>query len=235
MTSLGDLNREWFDSIAATTYNADWIRDLVNQISTFLLDNIQWVSPAGSTGLKVLDYACGGGIVSATLAPFASLLRGIDVSGGMINLYNDNARKQGLSPERMRGVRGDLLADTCAEGDEDLDGPEFTGFDVAVMSMALHHVDDPAKMVKRLADRLAPGGSLVIVDWVSHDRTPVKHHSHPAAHTMTRHGFPEEEMREMFAEAGLVDYGYLLHPEKSTVPGAGQNQLFFARGRTPQA
>ncbi|POR35305.1 Putative methyltransferase, partial [Tolypocladium paradoxum] len=226
--SIGELNREWFDSMAGSAYKADWVRDLLQQISSFLRDNVEWIGQPNGAGLKVLDYACGGGIVSMALAPFASVLRGIDISGGMVEQYNDTARRLGLSPEQMHGVRGDLLNDA-----EAVDGPELTGFHVAVMSMALHHVADPAGMVKKLADRLATGGSLVIVDWVEHGRTPPGMPVHPASHTITRHGFREDEMRTMFAEAGLSDYGYLLHPQRSRMPSGGEQQLFFARGRVP--
>jgi len=145
----------------------------------------------------------------------------------MVGVYNDAARRLGLTSEQMRAVRADLLA----EDTEAVDGPEFTGFHVVVMSMALHHVADPAKMIERLAGRLAPGGSLVIVDWVEHGSTPPGQPVHPAAHTVTRHGFKEEEIRSMFADAGLSDYDYLQHPQKSKVPSGGEQQLFFARGK----
>ncbi|KAK3307219.1 S-adenosyl-L-methionine-dependent methyltransferase [Chaetomium strumarium] len=227
--AIGEINREWFDSVAGSAYQIHWVRDLVHQITTFLRENVQWIvgQPTGS-GLRVLDYACGPGIVSMALAPFASALRGIDISGGMVEKYNETARHLGLSPEQMRGVRGDLLGD----GDGEVavpDGPEFTGFHIAVMSMALHHVADPAVMIKRLAERLAPGGSLVIVDWVTPEG-PVP--DHPAAHTVTRHGFSEKEMAEMFADAGLSDYSFRLHPQRSRVPWGETQQVFFARGRT---
>ncbi|GJN72616.1 methyltransferase domain-containing protein [Purpureocillium lilacinum] len=228
--SIGELNREWFDSMAGSAYKADWVRDLLQQISTFLRDNVEWVANPQEGGLKILDYACGGGIVSMTMAPYASTLRGIDISGGMVEQYNDTARRLGLPTEKMHGTRGDLLNDADA-----INGPEFRDFNATLMSMALHHVADPAKMIKNLAERLAPGGSLVIIDWVSHGRTPPGQTPHPASHTVTRHGFSEEEMKAMFADAGLSDFGYLLHPQRSRMPMGGEQQLFFARARAPVA
>ncbi|KAK4239024.1 methyltransferase domain-containing protein [Achaetomium macrosporum] len=223
--AIGELNREWFDSVAESAYKIEWVRDLVHQISTFLRENVEWIGQPIGSDLRVLDYACGAGIVSMALAPFASVLRGIDISGGMVEQYNDTARHLGLSPEQMRGVRGNLLED----GEFAAGGPEFTGFHIAVMSMALHHVADPAGMIKKLAERLAPGGSLVIVDWVTPKSPPP---DHPAAHTVTRHGFSEKEVREMFADAGLSDYSFRLHPRRSKVPGGETQQVFYARGRT---
>ncbi|UNI23712.1 hypothetical protein JDV02_009514 [Purpureocillium takamizusanense] len=228
--SVGELNREWFDSMAVSAYKADWVRDLMQQISSFLRDHVDWIAKPREGGLKILDYACGGGIVSMSLAPYASTLRGIDISGGMVEQYNDTARHLGLSADKMHGVRGDLLNDTVA-----MSGSELSGFDAVLMSMALHHVADPAKMIKKLAERLALGGSLVIIDWISHARTPAGQTPHPASHTITRHGFSEEEMQAMFTDAGLSDFGYLLHPQRSKMPMGGEQQLFFARARAPLA
>lgn len=47
-----------------------------------------------------------------------------------------------------------------------LNDPEWFGFDIAVMSMALHHVSDPVEMLRRLGQRLKNGRTLVIVDWL---------------------------------------------------------------------
>jgi SAM-dependent methyltransferase len=162
------------------------------------------------------------------LAPFASVLRGVDISGGMVEQYNETARQLGLSPEQMRGVQGNLLE---LEKDGPLaaaDDPEFTGFHVAVVSMALHHVADPPALIKKLVERLAPGGSLVIVDWVTPEGPSP---DHPAAHTVTRHGFNEKEMEEMFADAGLSDCSFKLHPQRSRMPWGEAQQVFYARGK----
>ncbi|KAK4232792.1 methyltransferase domain-containing protein [Achaetomium macrosporum] len=233
--AIAELNREWFDSLAGSLYKLDWVRDLVQQISIFLRENVEWIGQPTGSGLRVLDYACGAGIVSMALAPFASVLRGIDVSDGMVEQYNATARHLGLSPEQMRGIRGSLLE----EGDVAADDPEFTGFHIAVTSMALHHIADPATMIKKLAERLAPGGSLVIVDFVTPESPPPDqphhhHHHHPAAHTITRHGFSEKEMSDMFADAGLSDFSFRLHPETSKVPWGETwvtQRVFFARGK----
>ena len=148
----------------------------------------------------------------------------------MVAQYNAAAQSHGLSPDRMRAVQGDLLA-----GSGPLDDPDLSDFDVAVISMALHHVEDPEMMVKKLAERLRPGGSLVVVDRLVPAGTgPPLPASFPAAHTVTRQGFGEEEILGMFAAAGLSDHGFLLYPRLSKVPPelGGDQQLFFARGKT---
>ncbi|KAF2128300.1 S-adenosyl-L-methionine-dependent methyltransferase [Dothidotthia symphoricarpi CBS 119687] len=226
--TIGELNSEFFDSIAKSTYSADWVRNLVQQISSFLREHVEWIAPPKEGGWRVLDYACGSGIASMALTAHASVLRGIDISGGMVDQYNATALSLNLKPEQMHGVRGNIL-----ENDETLNGSEFQRFDVAIMSMALHHVEDPAAMVKKLTERLVPGGSLVIIDWLPHGEKAGEQGMRSHSHLISHYGFSEAEMQDMYAQAGLGDFGFLLHPEQSEILGGGMNQLFFARGKLP--
>jgi SAM-dependent methyltransferase len=41
----------------------------------------------------------------------------------------------------------------------------FTDADVVVASTSLHHVTDPVEVIERVASTLAPGGTLVVVEW----------------------------------------------------------------------
>jgi len=41
--------------------------------------------------------------------------------------------------------------------------------DAVVASVSLHHVDDPAVVLDHVAELLAPGGVLVVVEWISED------------------------------------------------------------------
>ena len=116
----------------------------------------------------------------------------------MVDKFNAEAREAGMSEAQMRAVRGDLLA----PADGSLGDPAFYDFDLAVMSMALHHVDDPKAMVARLVERVKPGGTVVIIDWIpsddfppmdsshdhdshdSHDRPQPNHHNHNHGHSI---------------------------------------------------
>jgi SAM-dependent methyltransferase len=175
-------------------------------------------------------------------------IRGIDVSDGMVEKYNEAARKQGLSEQQMLAVRGDLLGPE-AEIPKALKEADFYDFDVIVMSMALHHVEDPKLMTAKLVERLKDGGSLLIIDWDRSSKAP-EAHSHDnekngpdevgyqqdlqgAQQTMKRSGFDEEEMKKIFECAGCNESEYVLHPELSKLPArfGGAKQLFFARGK----
>ena len=89
-----------------------------------------------------------------TLEPFVDEIVGIDVSDEMVKHYQKRATGS------MRATRGDVMV-----AEASISGPEFFNFDVIVMSMALHHVDNPELCIQQLVKRLVPGGTLVIIDW----------------------------------------------------------------------
>lgn len=152
----------------------------------------------------------------------------------MVSQYNILAEKAGNSREHMHAIHGDLL-DAEATPSPELTSPEFRDFDLAVMSLALHHVEDADEMIRKLAERLADGGVLVIVDWMDGSESgcqipPLT--DVPVKHTVSRMGFKEEDLKQSFEKAGLGDWGWKRFASQSTVPEAfgGKQQGFLARG-----
>lgn len=64
----------------------------------------------------------------------------------------------------MYGIQSDL-----DNPSSDLADPDWFNFDVGIISMALHHVSEPVKMLSQLRERLAPGGALTVVEWYDED------------------------------------------------------------------
>ena len=84
------------------------------------------------TPVKMLDYACGSGIASRVrnhvprpararqsetlimiiqaLFPYVSEIRGIDVSDGMVEQYNNSVRSFGVPESQIFAIQGDLAA-----------------------------------------------------------------------------------------------------------------------------
>ena len=173
----------------------------------------------------------------------------------MVETYNATARERGLTENQMHAVHGDLMAQNV---DASLLGEKWSDFDLVVISMALHHLEDPFEGVKRLVNRLKEGGTLLVIDWAQnpkakdgnaeqqggHDHHQHSHQhqhnhgdgkgSHPAAHTMLHDHFSKEQMEKAFNDAGCDHFDLVLHPEQSVVAMGGKEtkmQLFFARGR----
>lgn len=183
------------------------------------------------------------------MLPYVTEIRGIDVSDSMVDKFNAGARDAGISEIQMHAVRGDLLAP--AQGS--LESQDFYGFDLAIMSMALHHIDNPETMIAKLVERLKPGGTVLIIDWVPSktafcrsDGSPSHEYSHgfrmdssqsdlgqhPSSHTVSFDGFSEKHMNDIFAKAKCSEFDYVLATSPSEVPPdpSGQKQMFFAKG-----
>lgn len=240
-STLGDRNQAFFDSLALSANRPPWMNDLVSQIQTEIVARLDWIGipHQASDSIRLLDYACGSGDLSRTLFPYVNEAKGIDISSAMVKAYNDQARAADIPEQKMCAVQGDILAPTEeSEAESRLAGSEWQGFDIAVMSMALHHVAPPEDAIVKLIERLKEGGVLAIVDWdlasiVSHEAHPKfgpgdhgshsHHHAHHGGrmaghmhnvapgseHTITRAGFGKEEMEKMFADAGCEDVGFV--------------------------
>jgi SAM-dependent methyltransferase len=166
-----------------------WAQDLAKQLVRNLQDNLDWVGVPESTEtaqkmqLSLLDYACGTGLVTfvrkssrrmsaglqtilranflhQALLPWFSMIRGIDISDGNVQKYNQLAHDQGVSPDVIRAIQGDIRSP-----DSEMSAEDFSGFNAIVISMALHHIDDPKSLLSHLYGRLRPGGHLLVVDW----------------------------------------------------------------------
>lgn len=151
------------------------MRKVSGQVADCLQSNIDWIEilrspppPSSSSPVKLLDYACGFGVVSTALFSHADVIRGIDVSEYMVDAYNRLAGQLGVSPQRMSAVQGNVLDDEHDIGSSAaMDGPDFSEADAVVMTMALHHIQGPVALLSRLVQRLRPGGVLVVVDWLA--------------------------------------------------------------------
>lgn len=138
-----------------------------------------------------------------TFAPYATELRGMDLSANMLERYNDWARNAGLYPAKMSAEVGNLVDEA---------GPtasamkaEYFDFDLVAVGVAFHHFADPGLAAKRLVERLKPGsGVLLVLDFLRSQPwlTPT---DHPANPTVSHHGFSEDTMRDMFVAAGCQD------------------------------
>ncbi|KAI0975763.1 S-adenosyl-L-methionine-dependent methyltransferase [Xylaria arbuscula] len=167
--------------------------------------------------VRLLDYACGTGMMSRALAPYTTQCIGMDISEKMVAAYNATAENQGLSPDEMHAILGDLASATV---DEALSSPELFNFDIAVVGGGFHHFGDPELAARRLVERLKPGGVLLIWDFLPHG-PPHRHHhhdddgghadkkgedgkesGHDVYHSVMHHGFSEARMQEIFTAAG---------------------------------
>lgn len=162
-------------------------------------------------GVRVADLGCGTGDVLATIAPWAGRVIGVDREPAMLAAA---ARRLGevVSADRVELREGTLDAPPLAPGE----------VDVALLMLVLHHVEAPEVAVAAAARGLAPGGRLVIVDMVAHDR---EEYRRTMGH---RHlGFAPETVSAWLDAAGLPAAHVVGLP---AVPDATGPGLFVAVG-----
>jgi ubiquinone/menaquinone biosynthesis C-methylase UbiE len=136
---------------AASYYEDSWQAQL-EPAQTKLLEMAQ-LRP----GERVLDVACGTGLVSFRAAGQVGergLVLGTDISEGMIELA------RGRSPANVRFERMD--AEALELEDE--------SFDVALCALGLMYVPDPRKALLELGRVLTPGGRAVAAVWGQRSR-----------------------------------------------------------------
>lgn len=170
--------------------------------------------------------------------PHVAEIRGIDLSGKMVEEFNSRASEAGLPAARIHAVQGSLLDDPP---NEDISKPEFFGFDVAAVGLAFHHIDPNAQVTlcKRLAERLKPGGLLLFLDFYQQGKTPtdgLDEWAEDSRKSVTVTGFTEEGMTKVYEEAGLVDFGMREFKDQVFLDLPGKplyRTCFLSKGRKP--
>jgi len=106
--------------------------------------------------LTVGDLGCGTGQLTATVAPYVHRVIAVDASAEML----DAARKRLAAAANVDVRQGDLEALPIQPRE----------LDAAMLSLVLHYSPDPARALAEVARVLQPGGRVLIVDMLPHDR-----------------------------------------------------------------
>lgn len=115
--------------------------------------------------VRLLDYACGTGLMTRTFGPYVTKTLGVDISPNMVKTYKSRAASAGLSGEVVDAVTGDLFNKSDPKPSE-LAGDEWWDFDLATVGFGFHHFEDVVYAAAQLKERLRPGGVLVINDFL---------------------------------------------------------------------
>jgi ArsR family transcriptional regulator len=130
------------------------------------------------------DLGCGTGETSATLAPFVRRVIAVDASAAMLQA----ARKRLQAFDNVELRRGEL---------EGLPIDDAM-LDAATMMLVLHYVSEPARALAEVWRVLKPGGRLILVDMLPHDRDSYRQQM---GHVWL--GFGEDQIRGLIEEAGF--------------------------------
>jgi len=122
-----------------------------------LLEQLDSISEELKRSLRVVDLACGGGIITCAIAMGGHRALGLDLSSEEIHLAKLFALEEGLE-----GVfqQTDLMQEESWEAQAEL----ILGGkpDVVVLAYALHHLPDAEAFIERVSRWLPPGARLLI-------------------------------------------------------------------------
>lgn len=161
----------------------------------------------------VADLGCGTGQVAEVLAPFVGQVIGVDGSPSMLKA----AKKRLLKHKNVDLRAGTLEALPVNDG----------GLDAAMMFLVLHHVPDPARCLAEAARALRPGGRLVVVDMLPHERDEYRSQM---GHVWL--GFAEADVLRTLRDTGFDNVRLLPLPADPKAKGPA---LFAARAVKPAA
>jgi ArsR family transcriptional regulator len=144
----------------------------------------------GNRGLGTLvDVGTGTGRMIELFGPRASEAIGIDRSSDMLRLARAKLETAGV---RSSLRQGDMYALPLGDGSANC----------IIIHQVLHYAHAPADAIAEAARVLAPGGTLLIVDFAAHEREELRTFD---AHL--RLGFADDAMKGWFNSAGLeVDH-----------------------------
>jgi ArsR family transcriptional regulator len=153
------------------------------------------------------DLGCGTGRICAALSPWVRRVIGVDASEEMLRAARARLGEGGNVELREGPLEALPVADL--------------ELDAAVLSLVLHYVAEPAEVIVEAARVLRSGGTLLVIDMMSHAREEYR--------TRMGHlwqGFSEEELLSMLRSAGFVDPAYQPLPQDASAKGP---LLFAAR------
>ena len=134
--------------------------------------------------LVVGDLGCGTGQVSELLAPHVAKVIAVDGSADMVH----SAKKRLKALPQVEVRRGEMEA--LPIDDRQLDA--------AIVALVLHHVPEPARALAEMNRVLKPGGRVLIVDMLPHDRIE---YQQQMGHVWL--GFSEKTIKKHLESAGF--------------------------------
>jgi ArsR family transcriptional regulator len=138
--------------------------------------------------LDVADLGCGEGYLTIETARWAKSVVAVDKSDAVLERARELARRRRVS--NIMWKRGDLAKLPLADAT----------VDVAMLSQALHHAQQPDLAVAEAVRILRPGGRVLVLDLRAHDQAWVRERLGDA-----QLGFSDEHLSRLLQDAGLRD------------------------------
>ena len=176
-----DTKKRNFDREAA---NWDQVPSRVKVAQDIVRSLIQEIT--FTTGMDVLDFGCGTGLLTLALQPFVRSITGLDSSRGMLDVFQTKIKEQNLNNVKAEYIdldKGDVLSGS---------------YHLIVSSMTLHHIKNISPLLKQFYSILLPSGVIAAADLDLNDGQ--FHGDNDGVYHL---GFDREALRLIFTEAGF--------------------------------
>jgi ubiquinone/menaquinone biosynthesis C-methylase UbiE len=153
-------------------------------------DAIETAMLAAIKGRRIdtmLDLGTGTGRLLELFAPIYQSAVGIDMSREMLAVARAKLENARITKATIR--QGDVSAPPVERG----------LFDLVTIHQVLHYLDEPQVVLNEAARALRAGGTLLVVDFASHDLEYLRE-----KHAHQRLGFSDEQMTGWLHDAGLT-------------------------------
>ena len=186
-------SREFF---AEAADRWDRLRDEMFGSGFFALALLGLLDP----GLSVADLGCGTGAVSETLAPAVGRVIAVDDSESMLTAARERLRRFDNVELRQGELESVPIDDASVEA--------------ATLILVLHHLPEPTKVLTEVRRVLEPGGRLLVVDMLPHERVEFQQEM---GHVWL--GFDEERLEGFLNSAGLCLSRFTILPSDAQAMG----------------
>ncbi|HEB55598.1 MAG TPA: class I SAM-dependent methyltransferase [Gammaproteobacteria bacterium] len=154
-------------------------------IGSAILDNVPLHGQ-----MRVMDFGAGTGLISSQIAPRVKKIFAVDTSAAMLAKLASKPELQ----NKVEVVCQDILAKAIDEK-----------FDLIISAMAMHHVQDTARLIQRFAEHLNTAGLIALADLDKEDGS-----FHPAdTEGVFHHGFERTELQAMLEKQGFGEINFL--------------------------
>lgn len=170
---------ERFNQAAAGWDKGDMRQNIAQAVFDTMVSRI-----ALKADMDIMDFGAGTGLLSFKIAPMVRSVAGVDLSKGMLEqMQEKNTASLSVEP-----FHHDIF-----------ERPMDRLFDGIVSSMAIHHVEDTARLFQIFHAHLKRDGFIAVADLEAEDGTFHAHGNEGVHHF----GFEKEALRQTIQSAGF--------------------------------
>jgi len=157
------------------------VKTLSSAIGSLILEEVPL-----NAQMEVMDFGAGTGLISSYVAPLVNKIVAVDISAAMLDKLVSKPELDG----KVEAVCQDILK-TPLEG----------RFDLIMSAMAIHHIEDTAKLIQAFSEHLKEGAMIALADLDKEDGS-----FHPeGTEGIFHHGFKRDVFEEMLINNGFED------------------------------